>query len=113
MFRSFTVSIVFILFALTIVACAPTQVEAPASPATVPASVPIQIPNAAATATPLPSVTPLPQTTSTPAPVSRYEGFVVYDEATGKFAELDFQGKPLGFTVDAGPQFVRRSPEET
>jgi hypothetical protein len=114
MLRSFIVSVVFILFALTAVACAPTQVAAPAGPTTAVTVVPTQLPSAAPTATaaPLPSATPEPQATA-PASASSYQGFVVYDAEPGKFTAYDFQGKPLGFMVDAGPQFVGRSPNET
>jgi len=99
MFRSFAVLIVFVLFALAVVACAPTQVTTPASSMTEPTAVPTQTPGAAPTeaATPLPSATPQPQAT-TPAPVSQYQGFVAYDAEPGKFTAYDFQGRPLALS---------------
>jgi hypothetical protein len=114
MSRSFAVTFVFVLYALAVAACAPNQIAAPTSPATASAVVPTQTPAAAPTAIPRPSATPSPHAALTPpAPASRYQGFVVYEAASGKFASYDFQGKPLGFAVNAGPLFVGRSPDET
>jgi hypothetical protein len=76
-------------------------------------AVPTQTPKAATAepVNPLPSLTPQPPATA-PAPASPYRGFVVYEAESGKFIAYDFQGKALGFSVDAGAQFVGRSPAE-
>lgn len=111
MLRVCAVAILFVLGALTSAACAPTQVAAPASPTIEPAAIPTQTPSTAPVE-PLPSATPQPQATA-PVSASSYEGFVVYDAEPGKFTAYDFQGKPLGFVVDAGAQLVGRSPDET
>ncbi len=114
MSRHYTIPITFILFVLLAAACAPTQVAGPIRPTNTPAAAPTQAPSASpiAPATPLPSVTSQPPPTA-PAPASPYQGFVVYDATPGKFTAYDFQGKPLGLVINAGEQFVGRSPNET
>ena len=114
MLRSFLTLAVFFLFALTAAACAPAQVAAPVSPTVEPAAIPTETPSAA----PSEAVTRLPSATSNPKRprqrrCHRYQGLVAYDAEPGKFTAYDFQGKPLGFVVDAGAQFVGRSPDET
>jgi hypothetical protein len=96
MLRSFVISIVFILFALTVAACAPTQVAAPANPTIEPAAIPTQTPTPAIISTisvlmDTPQPTPTQQPT-TPAVLPAPLYFLAPSGATPQIWRIETNG---------------------